>query len=341
MKKNCINIVCFYSAMISASITMNLIITLPAFGAFMRYKLMNTTGMNATDLHIMTTPNNPADQNPRNCDIRPIQDIYWRDPVNGNGFVVPDELEMGSNFTFDPINTRNGLMGSLYIDLPMGCTFTANWTFGPDMDPKPIEPLPKPKPVARGTKNPFTREKLVQVQPFQTPNNSPDLSPSDLSMIQQELNNLLTGVSGEYFVTQPIESDPFFTYFLDLTNFPSLSESSTLNSLGFTEYHLVYRNDPNSYSGVDLGVVQAENVNLLEFESTFFDSLDGFSENRFSLSIVNPNTLDHVLVADCESVPEPTSTLSLLSLGILGAGATLKRKLKPSNSIKKETTKVG
>lgn len=40
-------------------------------------------------------------------------------------------------------------------------------------------------------------------------------------------------------------------------------------------------------------------------------------------------------------VPEPTSTLSLLSLGILGAGATLKRKLKPYDSIEKETTKVG
>jgi hypothetical protein len=40
-------------------------------------------------------------------------------------------------------------------------------------------------------------------------------------------------------------------------------------------------------------------------------------------------------------VPEPTSTLSFLSLGILGAGVTLKRKLKPSNSVEKETTKVG
>ena len=40
-------------------------------------------------------------------------------------------------------------------------------------------------------------------------------------------------------------------------------------------------------------------------------------------------------------VPEPTSTLSLLALGTLGAASTLKRKLKPSQSIKKETTKVG
>ncbi|MFN7908437.1 MAG: PEP-CTERM sorting domain-containing protein, partial [Microcystis sp.] len=40
-------------------------------------------------------------------------------------------------------------------------------------------------------------------------------------------------------------------------------------------------------------------------------------------------------------VPEPTSTLSLLALGTLGAASTLKRKLKPSKSTEKETTKVG
>ena len=42
-----------------------------------------------------------------------------------------------------------------------------------------------------------------------------------------------------------------------------------------------------------------------------------------------------------EEVPEPTSTLSLLSLGILGAGATLKRKVKRSHSTEKEPTNVG
>jgi hypothetical protein len=40
-------------------------------------------------------------------------------------------------------------------------------------------------------------------------------------------------------------------------------------------------------------------------------------------------------------VPEPTSTLSLLALGTLGAASTLKRKLKPCQFIEKETTKVG
>jgi len=39
--------------------------------------------------------------------------------------------------------------------------------------------------------------------------------------------------------------------------------------------------------------------------------------------------------------PEPTSILSLLSLGILGAGATLKRKVKRSHSLEKEPSNVG
>jgi hypothetical protein len=42
-----------------------------------------------------------------------------------------------------------------------------------------------------------------------------------------------------------------------------------------------------------------------------------------------------------QQVPEPTSSLSLLALGTIGAASTLKRKLKPSKSAEKETTKVG
>ncbi|MFM6898389.1 MAG: PEP-CTERM sorting domain-containing protein, partial [Microcystis panniformis] len=40
-------------------------------------------------------------------------------------------------------------------------------------------------------------------------------------------------------------------------------------------------------------------------------------------------------------VPEPTSILGLFSLGILGAGATIKRQVKRNHSIEKETTKIG
>ncbi|MDJ0558138.1 MAG: PEP-CTERM sorting domain-containing protein, partial [Microcystis sp. M53599_WE4] len=41
------------------------------------------------------------------------------------------------------------------------------------------------------------------------------------------------------------------------------------------------------------------------------------------------------------AVPEPSSILGLLALGTLGAASTLKRKLKPSKSTEKETTKIG
>ena len=44
---------------------------------------------------------------------------------------------------------------------------------------------------------------------------------------------------------------------------------------------------------------------------------------------------------DNMEIPEPTSTLSILALGTIGAASTLKRKLKPSKSTEKETTKVG
>ncbi|WP_419546902.1 PEP-CTERM sorting domain-containing protein [Microcystis sp.] len=50
---------------------------------------------------------------------------------------------------------------------------------------------------------------------------------------------------------------------------------------------------------------------------------------------------DSILVyARLQAVPEPSSILSLLALGTLGAASTLKRKLKPSQSTEKETTKV-
>ena len=44
---------------------------------------------------------------------------------------------------------------------------------------------------------------------------------------------------------------------------------------------------------------------------------------------------------EIKTTPEHTSTLSLLSLGILGAGATIKRKVKRSHSTEKEPSNVG
>ncbi len=47
------------------------------------------------------------------------------------------------------------------------------------------------------------------------------------------------------------------------------------------------------------------------------------------------NCISHGEVEDYPKTPEPTSSISLLALGILGGGAILKRKLKPFNSTEK------
>ena len=60
------------------------------------------------------------------------------------------------------------------------------------------------------------------------------------------------------------------------------------------------------------------------------------------LEVVAPVSLPVTFgTAQAQQVPEPTSILGLLALGTLGAASTLKRKLKPSKSAEKETTKVG
>ncbi len=52
------------------------------------------------------------------------------------------------------------------------------------------------------------------------------------------------------------------------------------------------------------------------------------------------NILQGTLTLNQVTVPEPSSILSLLALGTLGAASTLKRQLKSSKSSEKETTKV-
>ncbi|MDB9421795.1 PEP-CTERM sorting domain-containing protein [Microcystis aeruginosa CS-563/04] len=54
----------------------------------------------------------------------------------------------------------------------------------------------------------------------------------------------------------------------------------------------------------------------------------------------SPLSLQNSEFIGCPIVPEPSSVLSLLALGTLGAASTLKRKLKSSQSTEKETTKV-
>ncbi|MCU7246100.1 MAG: PEP-CTERM sorting domain-containing protein [Microcystis aeruginosa WS75] len=74
------------------------------------------------------------------------------------------------------------------------------------------------------------------------------------------------------------------------------------------------------------------NKTLVSFEDLFNGPFD---YNDLSFSFTNTFTNTGTML-----VPEPTSTLSLLALGTLGAASTLKRQLKSSKSSEKETTKV-
>ncbi|QGZ92028.1 PEP-CTERM sorting domain-containing protein [Microcystis aeruginosa] len=77
-----------------------------------------------------------------------------------------------------------------------------------------------------------------------------------------------------------------------------------------------------------------------------FDSIPGFE--IASNTSPSPSVLASVAfpvtfgtVQQVQQVPEPASLFGLGVLSTLGAASTLKRKLKPSQSIEKETTKVG
>jgi len=62
----------------------------------------------------------------------------------------------------------------------------------------------------------------------------------------------------------------------------------------------------------------------------------GINQDQDSISFT-----ETILFDQCKPIPEPSTVLSLLALGTLGAASTFKRKLKPSKSAEKETTKVG
>ncbi len=70
--------------------------------------------------------------------------------------------------------------------------------------------------------------------------------------------------------------------------------------------------------------------------NNLFDIIPLCSANTFK------NNFDGQLdgVISQKPTPESSTTISLLALGTLGAASTLKRKLKPSQSTEKETTKV-
>lgn len=111
----------------------------------------------------------------------------------------------------------------------------------------------------------------------------------------------------------------------------SLGTSNSFFSLSFSDSNdVIGQRIVNAFSG------NAGNYEVLNDQFLFSLTLEPTQEN---LVYTFGDKLE-ALAPDVETVPEPTSTLSLLALGTLGAASTLKRKLKTSKSTEKETTKV-
>lgn len=115
-------------------------------------------------------------------------------------------------------------------------------------------------------------------------------------------------------------------------NFNANDTVQQINTMLFNDLNSQAGSLPSGFSfSLESNGVSLVGTNLFDIEVTD------------EISFTNGGTVDIPFGAELTdvSVPEPTSTLSLLALGTLGAGATLKRKLKPSKSTIKETTKVG
>ena len=77
---------------------------------------------------------------------------------------------------------------------------------------------------------------------------------------------------------------------------------------------------------------------------TFGDDFINIATENFTIvgesGIISKN-YKFQIVTEHKLVPEPSFTLSLLTLGTISAGSALKRKLKPSKSTEKELGKIG
>ncbi|MFN7909782.1 MAG: PEP-CTERM sorting domain-containing protein, partial [Microcystis sp.] len=108
---------------------------------------------------------------------------------------------------------------------------------------------------------------------------------------------------------------------------------NTINKL-LTVNFLVTNPGRSPHDGVvDFGITLTS-VTEIGGSPDFTNSFPSPSKNGLNLPGTEFNQVVEV------QTPEPSTILSLLALGTLGAASTLKRKLKPSQSTEKETTKV-
>ncbi|WP_242034730.1 PEP-CTERM sorting domain-containing protein [Microcystis flos-aquae] len=134
-------------------------------------------------------------------------------------------------------------------------------------------------------------------------------------------------------------------------NFPVDLGGSYGNNIFVSDikHNIAPHDEPTNLTGLQFGLnrVLPSQVQLTDpHEPTNHLDLFKFSYKKFNpgdftdASFDIKNKSGWVLSVNFTHVPEPSTILSLLALGTLGAASTLKRKLKPSQSTEKETTKV-
>ena len=175
-----------------------------------------------------------------------------------------------------------------------------------------------------------------------------------LSNDQPSINDPLEGAEIIIGDTQLLGGDSSNGWFFTSTTFQYVSNGITVLTAEITDPFLFIGggDSPEFDSELQgsLGNISINNVinspylqNLERYTTQGGESLFSFYSDILTETdnLLNNGISQGEVSADGKKVPEPTSTLSLLALGTLGAASTLKRKLKPSQSTKKATTKVG
>jgi hypothetical protein len=155
--------------------------------------------------------------------------------------------------------------------------------------------------IQNGTPNPFTNVNLTL-----TVNSNPfTLNTADTSLIYG---------TGQFLVNATSSTLTF----------------NTANADGGNPADLTF---VNSFTGLSAPRYVIGSDGALGFEIAIDTSPDVVAFLAFPVTFGTVQTV--------QQVPEPASLFGLGVLGTLGVGSTLKRKLKPSKSAEKETTKVG
>ena len=257
-------------------------------------------------------------------------------PASNLNELYRDELELGLEAPADvaaPISQPFRVREDDLDGFEEADTGDAFWGVDLDLDGAVDPPRTDPSDFSDSEKNAFFSLDALSASigltvPSYTPSNDTIVSPDDI---------LVSPGPG------------FFGIYASGVDDIGLLPNDVLDALVLSDERLGI-NIPNGFldRGTDVALfsLQADSPTLTAlgfhpgdvFITNFNGSFSLYADN-LALGLDNDDELNALDIKP-ERVPEPTSTLSFLALGTLGAASTLKRKLRTSKSSEKDTTKV-